>query len=311
MASFNTNTNNTDNTFYLYVTGIADSFSYMDYWQDTMLDKILEKIPNNFTSIEIEYYDPVYREKSNIDKFKEYLDECRQILITNQMKSLVQSTRITKKEFINDIFPVPFTPKSPNYLIVDLAHIFKYTHISNPFIKIKPGYVLYEGDYKIYNYRVLYLSYQGERQYTEGFFNRALMDINFLVITPDNKVTTWIDHLKLMNYNFMSIKDDFVMDIISNITSPAFKILRKKYTDKWIKPDRINALEIFDFFEKQIFRNNDTIMNPIPTPYIDYSYDLTLKTTTIMFGNSFEPKYIIETLVSMLEKEILSIEPVN
>jgi hypothetical protein len=75
-----------------------------------------------------------------------------------------------------------------NYLIVDLAHIFKYTGVPRQ-VSLHNNET---GTDLIYDYHVLYLGYLGEEQIEQGYYSRAIIGIDFLEITPDN-IITWID----------------------------------------------------------------------------------------------------------------------
>ena len=225
-------------TFYLYVTGIADGFSYgyqyLEYWNETLKRKIIEKIPDNFTKIEITYYDPLDY-GADLTNREEIITEC-----TSKLD--VPCNRVVKNEFIAENFPIPFEFGEKKYLIVDLAHIFAYTST--------PGKVLY--DATEYNYHVLYLGYLGEEQTNYGYNNRAIVDEEFLTITPDGNVETWIDKFTSLKY---TIDPHNVTDLFSKFIKIFWSSITRLYVDKYFEntiESRNNRSKLFDKIEKKL-----------------------------------------------------------
>ncbi len=296
--------------FNLYVTGVLQTRSYMEYWNRVFIHKILEKIPNNFTKIHLDYYDPINiitnTEEEQIHKTQYF--ELANVLLLRDNNNF---PRVTHTQIFNEKFPMPFVPTNPNYLIVDIAHIFGYVNNINRLnIKNLPAhYTFYWENKGIYDYNVLYIGYLGEDQHVEGFYNRAMVDTNFLEFTPDYRIITWIDKIKMLGYDLkgsieVNIYQDFPTDIISVPCQQIYKILRKKYTDKWIDEKRTNALKIFDYFENVLFnKNNDS------TQSIDLAKDITIQVTQMILESKKDIEFIVNSIVETFEESILAIKP--
>jgi hypothetical protein len=296
--------------FNLKVTGVLQTRYYMRYWNDELIFRILERIPNNFTEIHIDYYDPINitttTEEEERNKI-EYFELANVLLLHNNNNF----PRVTHTQIFNQMFPMPFVPENPNYLIVDLAHIFGYVNnlISSNIKNIPAHHVFYWENKGIYNYNVLYIGYLGEAQHVEGFYNRAMVETNFLEFTPDYKIITWIDRIKLLGYDFKSLIDiynhqDFPTDIIARPCEQIFKILRKKYTNKWINEKRTNALEVFDYFECVLYnKNNDHAEN------IDLARNITILVTQMFLESKKDPNDIVNSVIQRFEDSILAIRP--
>ncbi len=295
--------------FNLYVTGVLQTRSYMQYWSQVLIFRILERIPNIFTQIHIDYYDPINLTTSTEEEERNKIEyfELANVLLLRENNNF---PRVTHTQIFNQIFPMPFEPQNPNYLIVDLAHCFGYINnlVKSNVKNIPAHHVFYWANQGIYNYNVLYIGYLGESQHVEGFYNRAMVETNFLEFTSDNQPITWIDRIKMLGYDFKSLIDyniyqDFPTDIIARPCEQIFKILRKKYTDKWIGKDRTNALKIFDFFEKTLFNIDNSFTGT------DFSKEITIQVFNLTLESKKEISEIVEKVVEIYQDTILSIKP--
>lgn len=296
--------------FNLYVTGVLQTRHYMRYWNEVLIFRILEKIPYNFTEIHIDYYDPINITTTTEDEERNKIEyfELANVLLLRENNNF---PGVTHTQIFNQMFPMPFVPENPNYLIVDLAHCFGYVNnlVKSNVKNIPAHHVFYWANQGIYNYNVLYIGYLGEAQHVEGFYNRAMVETNFLEFTPDNQIITWIDRIKMLGYDFKSLIDisnhqDFPTDIISRPCEQIFKILRKKYTNKWIDEKRTNALKVFDYFECVLYnKNNDYPEN------IDLARNITILVTQMFLESKKEINVIVNSIVERYEQSILAIIP--
>jgi hypothetical protein len=216
---------NNQETFYVYVTGIADWGNRLDetkkdnvfyaWIRNNFRDHIISLIPTRFTKIKIRYYDPLSDtwKKETLKEYIEYLDET---LIKGDNKN----ARLNSK-FYKDYFPIEIISKTKNksYIVLDLAHAF------NPSRK---GYVILDeggnvnkhekkDEFKIILlYPQLYLGNLPKGEYFEYFR-----------VNPDNTVITYYDKLFDKNIKISDFNDSNSKDVIDDKSNKLFQIMYK------------------------------------------------------------------------------------
>ena len=113
----------------------------------------------------------------------------------------------------------------------------------------------------------------------------------------------------MLGYDFKSLIDyniyqDFPTDIIARPCEQIFKILRKKYTNKWIDEKRTNALKVFDYFECVLYNKNNNYPENI-----DLARNITILVTQMFLESKKEINEIINSVVERFEESILAIKP--
>jgi hypothetical protein len=222
--------------FYLFVTGIAEYLQYDNFWCTTLKKTIIKKIPSYiFNSVKIIYYDPIrYGESVSENE----VNKVNQILTVNE----TIDDKNVEGIFIKDFFPVDdFIPPSKNYLIIDCAHIFNYIDPKRPNIFIHNNNIN-----KIHTLNVLYLGYLAEPQISNGFYNRGIINIDFLNIDRET-VITWTDKLLNLGYN---INSNYPIDIFTKPIQDFVKNKKKELYNK-IPLSLPNRLEILNEIDKK------------------------------------------------------------
>jgi hypothetical protein len=279
---------NNNSTFYLYVTGITDTNEQIEYWKNVLKNKILEKIPKNFTNIEIIYYDPInYGYDMDVKEKNELI-----VKYKKELTSYEPNKRVTKSKLITNFFPIPFDDiKKRKYLILDLAHIFEYTNI--------PYKVTYENS--TYNYHVLYLGYLGQNQISDGWYNRSMVEIDFVEINSDGTLNTWVDKILELGYNIESPNDytHYITDFFSDFVKTFYKKFRTSYVNKYQTSNTDpNRIELFDKIES-ILKNEKWCIKILQV------------VTFNVFTKKLSPEQVYNALVSAIGAKLLNVKPAN
>lgn len=205
---------NDKQTFYIYTTGIVNWASFNDsnlnlieVWKRLVRDNIISLIPENF-EINILHFDPIYtisqsgfikRDKINEDKIINYVN-------LNLIPFEYSNSRVINSEFIVEPFSEDKIIVNKPYILIDIAHLYKYPKLSNT-VELN-----FDQDNEYKNLYSLRFGFLGNPE------AQLLGQTNLFKINSDNSVTTYIDKMIELDYPFDSIEPaDFINQMYKKI----------------------------------------------------------------------------------------------
>ncbi len=207
---------NSQNTFYIYTTGIADWCNLnktFKYWEDELCKHICELIPQRFSRIEIVHSDIL----DDFNGIMSVTNQKRNEIILN-INTRLQLEHTRDSRIVSSIFQT-----TPLYFLI------KHQNIIHPHLIIDFAHVLtddFESDWN-----VVYLGYVGEVQIIE--YNMCTRHIkNFFKVNDDNTVTTYINKLS-NNKRFGNFYKDYPSDNIKDIMKKIRIRLGLEYKNKY------------------------------------------------------------------------------
>lgn len=259
-------------TFYIYTTGVSEWESFdktLKFWSDVICGKICSLIPQRFNDIQILHSDILLDFNNEIKPIEEK-DKISSTINQLLISDFSIDSRISQSLFTYD--PLNFNEIKLNtpYIIIDFAHIFRYTGIPIQITPNESTQVYIAGHYgeqvqgnetETYNLNVIYLGYIGMEQVRDSRRNNRMISyFNFFRVNDDDTITTFfnkvLDRNRFTELKIMELHDP--SEKIDNI----FTRIRYKIEDEFIK-NKKNLFEsdfIFDDKNNQ-FKIVSDIMN--------------------------------------------------
>ena len=197
--------------FYIYTTGITnwdDEKTVADKWNHNVCKNIIRQIPRRFTDIHIVHSDTLESMEgtppfSDVDRVK--ITTKFNVLLS---KSDTKHTRVKSSSFIST--PLNFAELNSPHIVIDMAHLFEYPKtVGN--VKIAEHYGIDKiGVGSNYNIHAVYLGFFGnDKLYNikeEPFYFLTIASLyDFIIVNDDDTVTTYIDRLILLNYDYKPV----------------------------------------------------------------------------------------------------------
>jgi hypothetical protein len=282
-------------TFYIFTTGLCSwgQFTPFKYFTEFLLEQIINKIPERYTKIVINNYDPFrLPEDDDSTKFKEHLELCENLFFVkcNELSTLsrtIQYTNLHRDYFrdeatIRDVIGgqvdaaaaaaggvvVDVTDISKHYIIIDAAHLYKYIDVNT--VCNGPVYGLpQDGNHKLNS---IYLSLFGTEIYPQPsvvgmeytLYNSAYINYaDFFKVLDDGRIVTYIDMMYKNKYNMIeNTYYNFKYDPLQKIQT-LYEII--------IRTLRIN--EKYKSFNVDVFITNKENVKSVIIDIINYIMD--------------------------------------
>lgn len=251
-----------DNTFYIYTTGIGNwnTYEVINIWEKCRFKHIMDLIPKKFKNIVIKHYDPILNadtnEKYELNETKTTVDKINTVLTRQDLETSNKEIK-TEQTFTQDYFDYKIIDTKKPYIILDFANIFKYNYNYTT----KEYYISFlENQDKIKNLNCVYIPFPDSndcnniKQSLKYFeYNsedntiKTYIELFFKILTPENYDYNKNNEVKFTHYAFIG-------DILNN---HLYKKINDHITTKY-NTGSSNRGKLMDYIEEnykdQIFR---------------------------------------------------------
>ena len=274
--------------FYVFTTGLVSfgGFGPFEHFLNFLLERIVQIIPPRYTEIKVISYDSSYLDTDDRfmdqltdfisvkipEKTTELTDRYRRIItmthiVENFMGSVTMQRIFESDGLVYDaVAGAGGYVQQKHYILIDAAHIYKYTNIINT--------VRYSGyygneDIGIIPMNSIYLNYFITKDAVEGkndddseFTNVWINHANFFKVLDDGQVRTYYD--MMIEFHYSKIDTEELCDPqylqIEELYNSIIKYVNSKYNKK--HPTKLtgrNLIELYNIINSEIFKKNITV----------------------------------------------------
>ena len=220
---------NRPDTFIIFTTGMVDK-GIRDFWFGLTenhlftiryIYHLLQLIPPNFTNVRIFHFDPDFFDYSDLEQLNS--------LTVGQQRE-ISNNRYKESSFYNHSFPFERLDFSKlNHFLIDFAHIFNYdTKYGFPITSSHYNHMQeYKEGIKLPNLKSIYFGYLGGID----TYNQILAFSNFIFISPNGTVITYIEKMIEKNFTFnTTYPNEAIINYVNQLVNKTLEpLFRKKY----------------------------------------------------------------------------------